>query len=53
MGDGGVILRSEDAGEHWTAVDSSVKADLRAAVWGQGPSPIPMAVGAGHIRRMV
>jgi photosystem II stability/assembly factor-like uncharacterized protein len=46
VGDKGNILRSEDAGENWSAVDSGTKNDLRHVVWSAKTENLAVAVGA-------
>jgi len=45
VGDKGIILRSEDAGENWSAVTSGTSTDLRQVVWSATTPNLAVAVG--------
>jgi len=47
VGDGGTILRSEDHGENWSAIDSGTKEDLFAVAWARDTENLVLAVGDG------
>jgi photosystem II stability/assembly factor-like uncharacterized protein len=45
VGDKGTILRSEDAGENWSAVDSGTQNDLRQVSWSGTTANLAITVG--------
>ncbi len=47
VGDRGAILISDDAGAHWKPAQRSVSGNLRGVAWGNGDSPLALAVGVG------
>lgn len=49
VGDQGGVLRSEDAGKSWTAVDAGTKANLHAAAWGPKEGQQVLATGDGGV----